>query len=290
MSSEGSTPLVSDCRLWELELILTSIAIPSMPTVDVPVERQAEYLNLLNTLHIQCQEIEPKLAMYLVFTGKDEPIKRMAAIVCDDNCLPSLCLIRHCRSAPLRNRKVMEQVVLLSPSTCFRKCLWRSNGPRTDGPKDHFHISPNTLNRMAWALAFRPTKSLLNLAPSSLILLLSLHPSLRYHHNLFAPQYPFNIPPINGKPHSLPQLVLSPPPLQRLPRPLLLVHLLLPQLQHLRRRQNLRKVRRLSNPSNHLPRDDLQKQRLLLHLPLLRILLKHLYQLLEVASGLEMRR
>ena len=82
MSSEGSTPLVSDCRLWELGLVLTSIAIPSMPTVDVPVDRQAEYLSLLDTLHIQCLEIEPKLAMHLVFTGKDEPIKRMAAIVC----------------------------------------------------------------------------------------------------------------------------------------------------------------------------------------------------------------
>lgn len=56
--------------------------IPSMPTVDVPLERQAEYLSLLNTLHTQCLEIEPKLAMYLVFTGKDEPIKRMAAIIC----------------------------------------------------------------------------------------------------------------------------------------------------------------------------------------------------------------
>ena len=125
MPSESSTILVSDCRLWELELILTSIAIPSMPTVDVPVERQAEYLSLLNTLHIQCQEIEPKLAMYLVFSGQAGPIKRMVAIVCDDNCLPSLHLTRHPRSAPLRNRKVMEQVVLLLPSTCFRRCLWR---------------------------------------------------------------------------------------------------------------------------------------------------------------------
>jgi hypothetical protein len=125
MSSEGSTPLVSDCRLGELGLILTSIAIPSMPTVNVPVEHQAEYLSLLNTLHIQCLEIEPKLAMYLVFTGKDEPIKRMAAIVCDDNCIPSLHLTIDRRSAPLRNRKVMAQVVLLLPSTCFRRCLWR---------------------------------------------------------------------------------------------------------------------------------------------------------------------
>jgi hypothetical protein len=125
MSSEGSTLQVSDCRLWGLGLILTSIAIPSMPTVDVPVERQAEYLSLLNTLHAQCLEIEPKLAMYLVFTGKDEPVKRIAAIVCDDNCLPSLHLTRHRRSAPLRNRKVMEQVVLLLPSTCFRRCLRR---------------------------------------------------------------------------------------------------------------------------------------------------------------------
>ncbi|KIK10374.1 hypothetical protein K443DRAFT_147864 [Laccaria amethystina LaAM-08-1] len=62
--------------------VFNTTTIPSMSTVDVPVERQAEYLSLLDTLHTQCQEIEPKLATYLVFTGNDVLIKRMTVIIC----------------------------------------------------------------------------------------------------------------------------------------------------------------------------------------------------------------
>lgn len=63
-------------------LILMSIAIPSIPPVDVPVERQAEYLNLLDIVHARCLKVEPKLAIYLALFGKVKPIVGLAAIVC----------------------------------------------------------------------------------------------------------------------------------------------------------------------------------------------------------------
>ncbi|KIK10375.1 hypothetical protein K443DRAFT_147893 [Laccaria amethystina LaAM-08-1] len=94
-----------------------------MAPVDVPAEGRIEHDALLDAVSAQCLELQPKLAAYLVLFGKEDLIRRLVATVCNDSPPRFPSNERVSRSVSLCNRKVLEKLVLLLLSTCFRRCL-----------------------------------------------------------------------------------------------------------------------------------------------------------------------